>query len=193
MKHPQPSLADIHAGSRNQIERLVLTGFMGSGKTTVGRLLAVELGWRFVDLDGEIESLAGRTVAEIFAEDGEDTFRRLETAALQSMLGSLGLVVALGGGAVEAASNRELLARSKGTLTVFLTAPGSTLYARCLRQSANPKAAIRPLLGNAEAFTERLARREDLYRGIAGLTVDTSAETPYESTQSILRALRSTL
>ncbi|HEX4154804.1 MAG TPA: shikimate kinase [Acidobacteriaceae bacterium] len=193
MKHPKAPIADPFPEPRDRIERLVLTGFMGSGKTTVGRLLAAQLGWRFVDLDEEIESFAGRTVAEIFAEDREDAFRRLETTALQSMLHGVALVVALGGGAVLSASNRKLLAMSSGTLTVFLRASSSTLYARCLRQSADPQAAIRPLMGNSEAFAERLARREDLYREVADLLIDTSNQTPEESAESVFRAVRSTL
>ena len=69
------------------VDRIVLTGFMGSGKTSVGRVLAERLGWRFLDLDAEIERRNGRTVPQVFAESGESHFRHLETAALAGLLG----------------------------------------------------------------------------------------------------------
>src|ERR1700754_258088 len=83
------------ADAPQPIERLVLTGFMGSGKSTVGRSLAQRLGWRFVDLDSLIEQRDGRAVSRIFEEDGESAFRAMETEALTSSLQQSRLVIAL--------------------------------------------------------------------------------------------------
>lgn len=193
MNRPPMPPGDTCPQPPNRVERLVFTGFMGSGKTTLGRLLAAQLDWQFVDLDEEIERIVGRTVAEIFAEKGEHIFRDLETTALQTMLHETSLVMALGGGAIETPANRELLAGSSGTLTVLLTAPSATLYERCLRQRSDPQAGVRPLLSNPESFAERLSRREELYRGVASLVIDTSGQTPGQSIRSVIRGLRSTL
>jgi shikimate kinase len=162
---------------------------MGSGKSTVGRLLAARLGWRFTDLDDEIERSEGRSIAEIFTESGETVFRHLETEALQSRLCDGQVVLALGGGAIETPANRELLAASERTFVVLLSAPFAILYDRCLRQSSNAEPAVRPLLGNPESAAERLGARNGLYNAIAHLVVDTSGQAPEESTENVLKAL----
>ena len=100
---------------------IYLVGFMGSGKSTVGRRLAEELGWPFVDLDDDIEAAAGRKIADIFTNDGEEAFRDAEHAALRARVGGPATVVALGGGAFTFARNRELL-RGAGT-SVWLDCP----------------------------------------------------------------------
>src|ERR1700749_3713805 len=104
MPLPRRSTRPARAASR-----IVLTGFMGSGKSTVGPLLAAELGWAFLDLDTEIERRTGLTVPQIFAEQGEAAFRKEETAALAAVLGRTRTVIALGGGAPETLGNRLLL------------------------------------------------------------------------------------
>jgi shikimate kinase len=187
---------DIPSSKHKPLLRLVLTGFMGSGKTTVGRLLANRLGWRFVDLDDEIERADGRTVATIFAESGEQVFRQLETAALASILRASRVVLALGGGALETPDNRELLAASLQTLVLLLTAPFETLYDRCVRQNAETSASglpVRPLLGDADTAAARLARRDGVYRSAAGLILETHSQTPEETAQSVLRAIEGKL
>ncbi len=120
------------------LRRLVLTGFMGAGKTTIGRLLAARLNWDFLDLDAYIESRAGLSVPSIFATHGERHFRQLESAALASALGRNNLVLALGGGAPEVLTNRLLLEQTPATATVFLDAPFPTLFDRCMMQALNP-------------------------------------------------------
>src|SRR5580704_14027323 len=118
------------ANAPRPIERLVLTGFMGSGKSTVGRSLAQRLGWGFVDLDSLIEQRDGRAVSRIFEESGEAAFRAVETEALISSLQESQLVIALGGGALETTANRQALSAASQTCTILLTASFETLYDR---------------------------------------------------------------
>ncbi|MGA7351235.1 MAG: shikimate kinase, partial [Acidobacteriaceae bacterium] len=111
--------------------RILLTGFMGAGKTTVGALLAESLDWDFVDSDLLVEARAGMTVAEIFERRGETAFREMEAAAIRDAAPEDRLVVALGGGALEMAATRDLVAGWPNALVVFLDAPLETLLARC--------------------------------------------------------------
>src|SRR5207245_2182803 len=92
--------------------RIALIGMMGSGKSTVGRRLASELGWAFIDTDAEIVRTQGRSIADIFRDDGEEAFRNLETAALRQALTPDEVVIATGGGVVLRPENRDLLART---------------------------------------------------------------------------------
>src|SRR5487761_2537855 len=98
------------------LRRIVLMGFMGAGKTTVGRMLAESLGWEFLDLDAHIEQRTGSTVPELFARDGEPKFRRLESTALTNALSHNNAVLALGGGTPEQLTNRLLLEQTPGTI-----------------------------------------------------------------------------
>ena len=168
------------------VDRIVLTGFMGSGKTSVGRVLAERLGWRFLDLDAEIERRDGRTVPEIFAASGEAHFRKQETAALAGLLGQRRVVVALGGGAPEELGNRLLMEQTPRTAVVYLAAPLETLLDRCERDDARTGSAGRPLLAQAE---QRFAARRHLYERIAGHQVETSARSVEEAADAILEAL----
>ncbi len=169
--------------------RLVLTGFMGSGKTTVGRLLAAKLGWDFADLDTVVEQLKGKTVPQIFAEDGEALFRAAETEALARLLTEVNLVIALGGGAPSTAALRDLLAGARDTVVVHLHAPFPVLYARCQAQALDPEATARPLLEPLTPAGERYARRLPIYTAIAHLSADVSTEAPETVALSILDAL----
>jgi shikimate kinase len=157
---------------RADIRRIVLTGFMGAGKTTVGRQLAAALGWEFVDLDTLIEQRTGLTVPQIFAEQGEAAFRRIESLALAVALGRKQIVLALGGGTPELLTNRLLLEQTPGTLTVYLHAPLDVLTLRCLAQEGGTE---RPILANKDALTQRFANRLPHYQRLAGVTVDTTA------------------
>jgi shikimate kinase len=171
------------------IDRIVLTGFMGSGKTVAGSLLADRLGWRFLDLDHEIEARHHRTVPQIFAESGEAHFRRLESATLASLLGRRHVVIALGGGAPEELGNRLLLEQTPHTAVVYLSAPFETLVARCLQQAADPTATARPNLADLTAAERRFHLRRTLYERIAAHTLDTSALTLDQTAGAILDLL----
>lgn len=195
MTHASTTDPSPHLRSTAAVERIVLTGFMGSGKTTIGRRLAHRLGWRFVDLDKAIEQSDGRTVAAIFAESGEARFRALESDALASSLREPHLVLALGGGALETESNRNALASSANTRTVLLTASFDTLYDRCLRQkeTAGASLPVRPLLGDRQAAAARLARRDVTYREAAHLVLDTTDQHPEQSVDRLIELLGTTL
>ena len=178
------------------LERLVLTGFMGAGKSTVGRQLAGRLGWDFVDLDELIESRAGLTVPAIFSQYGESHFRKLESQALAAALGRRNILLALGGGAPEILTNRLLIEQTPATATIFLDAPFSTLFDRCMLQALNTPAAgtqpaeLRPLLADPATAEARFMARRPIYRRLARLAVDTSSLSTGEAVDAILSALR---
>ncbi len=171
------------------LRRIVLTGFMGAGKTTVGRLLAARLNWDFLDLDAYIESRAGLSVPSIFSAHGEAHFRQLESAALASALGRNRLVLALGGGAPEVLTNRLLLEQTPATSTVFLDAPFSALFDRCMMQALNPGTTGRPVLADPAAAEARFLARHPIYLRLAHLTLDTAALTPDETVAALLARL----
>ena len=158
---------------------------MGSGKTTVGRLLADRLGFAYLDSDEEIVGATGRTVREIFEGEGEAAFRRQETAVLREALErDDDVVVSVAGGAVLDNDNRRLLAAA-GTV-VWLRGPIDLLAERAQRQNH------RPLLdGGAEAALARLyAEREPLYTELADVVVDIEDRTPGEVVDAITEALQ---
>jgi shikimate kinase len=158
-----------------------LVGMPGSGKSTVGREVAGRLGVPFLDLDEEIERRSGSTVAEIFASDGEASFRALEARALVEASRHDPSVVACGGGVVLEAANRITL-RNTGTC-VYLDVPLGVLQLRV------EPAADRPLI-RAEGDLERLlAEREPLYREFAAHVVDGSGD-PGEVADAIVEELR---
>jgi shikimate kinase len=172
-------------GSAGRDRALLLCGMMGVGKTQVGRLLASRLGWEFVDTDERIESGQKRSVARIFAEEGEQAFRALEREVLEQLPGQAA-VIALGGGAVVAPENRALL-RERGTL-VWLDAEPEVLAARIGEREE------RPLLAglDAEARVVRLrelrAEREPSY-ACADLRIATDDTTPQRVCDGLLAAL----
>ncbi len=164
---------------------IVLTGFMGAGKTTVGELLAARLGWRFVDTDRMVEQRAGMTVGEIFEHCGEAAFREMEAAAIRETATGERLVLALGGGALERAETREFLAGLPGCRTVFLEAPLETLLSRCAQHSEGP---VRPVLRDRQRLTERWQARLPWYRR-AHLTIATAKQTPQAVVDFLLAAI----
>ena len=161
------------------IRRIVLTGFMGSGKTTVGPLLAGRLGWSFIDADDVIEAEAGMPITEFFARHGEPAFRAREHATIARLAGEDNLVLALGGGAIETATIRELLLHSAGTLLVHLEVKLETTLARCRGTEHT-----RPVLADQANLAARYQRRLPLYR-TAHLSLPVDALTPDEVAERI--------
>ena len=173
------------------LDRIILTGFMGSGKTTAGTLLADRLGWRFLDLDHEIEARDGRTVPQIFAEHGEAHFRHLESLTLASLLGLRRAVIALGGGAPEELGNRLLLEQTPHTAVVYLSANFDTLAARCAAQAADPSATARPNLADLNLAERRFRLRRPHYERIAAHTIHTTNLSLNQTVEAILTAIKS--
>jgi len=156
---------------------VVLVGFMGSGKTSVGRLLARRLGYGFEDMDRRIEERAGRTIAEIFRDDGEEAFREREREDALALSRLRDRVVAAGGGAFTRPETRALL--REGALTVWLRCDLDRILARV------PADGSRPLAGNRDIMRALLAEREPSYR-MADVAVDASAGTPREVADRIV-------
>jgi len=170
------------------LKRIVLIGFMGAGKTTVGRLLAASLGWNFLDLDAHLEARANATIPELFAIS-EPHFRRLESSALANALSRTSTVLALGGGTPEQLTNRLLLEQTPGTLVVYLDAPFPMLFDRCMLQSFASPDHIRPVLASPEEAEARFQARQPFYQRLAKITVSTANLTPEEAGNSILESL----
>ena len=157
------------------LKAVFLVGFMGAGKTSVGQKLAANLGWRFVDLDARITAKTGRTVAEIFEQNGELPFRRMEHDELRELLAELGevrTVVSLGGGAWMQPANVAAV-QGASLPVLFLDAPADELWQRCL-----PERGTRPLLHSESEFRllydgRRVAYEQGTVRiETQGLTVD---------------------
>ena len=172
---PQPSLPP---------RRIVLTGFMGSGKSTVGPLLAVRLGWRFIDVDDVIEAEAGIPIAQIFSLHGEPAFRQQEHVTIARLAASDNLVLALGGGAIETPATRDLLLSIPGTLLVHLEVDLTTTLARCAGTEHT-----RPILADQANLAIRYERRLPLYRK-AHISIAVDTLTPDEVAKSILQSAK---
>jgi shikimate kinase len=170
--------------------RLVLIGPRGSGKSTVGRILAAKLGWSFIDADEYLETAAGRTIAAIFKEEGEAGFRDREASVLADLCGLDNIVVASGGGVVLRPANRARL-RQAGYV-VWLQIHPETAFSRL---QADPTTASRrpnlTLLGGLEELRAISAEREPMYRESADFALDVSALSPEAAANAILAACRS--
>ncbi|WP_277057247.1 shikimate kinase [Trichlorobacter lovleyi] len=162
-------------------ESIILTGPMGSGKTSVGQLLAARLGYRFQDLDALLVEQAGKSINQIFAEEGEAAFRERETALLATLVGQHGIILSTGGGVVIREANRRLL--HAGGLVVNLTATVPVLAGRLAL------ADDRPLLKGDEALEARIERimteREPFYAD-ADIRIDTTGKTLEDVAAEIL-------
>ncbi len=171
------------AGRPNDpIRRIVLTSFMGSGKSTVGPLAAARLGWRFVDVDDVIVAETGISIAEFFARHGEAAFREREHATIVRLAAEDALVLALGGGAIEHEATRTRLLGSAGTLLVHLEVELATTLARC-----GGTEGTRPVLADQVNLRARYERRRPLYR-TAHITISTDGLTPEQVADAVLQA-----
>ena len=174
------------------MKNIFITGFMGVGKTSVGQAVARQLGWAYVDTDDVLERIAGKSIEAVFAEDGEDAFRALESRALAEVCGGERQVIATGGGMVKSAANREIM-RTSG-FVVCLEATPETIVQRLYPDGAG-QGAVRPLLAgpNGETPLERArtlkAERAAAYSD-AHWTVHTDALTVADAAQEALRAAR---
>lgn len=160
---------------------IYLAGFMGSGKTTIGGLLAYELGWTFVDLDQDIEAVEGAAIHQVFATRGEEHFRKVETAALQKRIRTIQtgrpMVVALGGGAFAQAENFELLQNN-----------GVSVWLDCPLALARTRAALnelRPLARDAARFEHLYFSRRASYQQ-ADFRVEITGDDPKPVISAIL-------
>ena len=167
---------------------IFLIGYRGTGKSAVARELAARLGVDCVDADKVIEHSAGKSIAEIFAEDGEVAFRELEARVVAELCRKSSAVIALGGGAVLREENRAAIAAA-GTV-VWLTAGVETIAARLAADDAT--ASRRPNLtaaGGRAEIEALLAQRTPIYRACATFVVDTEGKTPAEVADEIVAQL----
>ena len=162
--------------------RIVLTGFMGSGKTTLGPLLAARLSWSFIDADDVIEAEAGATIAELFARHGEAAFRERERATIARLAAGDSLVLALGGGAIEHHATRDLLLTAPETLLIHLEVELATTLERCAGTEL-----ARPILADQANLAARYQRRLPLYR-MAHVSIPVDALFPEQIVEQILSA-----
>jgi shikimate kinase len=157
---------------------IVLIGFMGAGKTEVGKALAEASGLELVDTDADIEAAAGRSIADLFADEGEPAMRDREHLAVMRAVEQPGRVIACGGGAILALRNYEALRRA-GDI-VYLRSSPAALRSRLSDVSG------RPLLRDPSAFDRLLAERTPAYEAAADHVIDTDGRTPAEIAGEIL-------
>ncbi|MCI0849410.1 MAG: 3-dehydroquinate synthase [Chloroflexi bacterium] len=175
--------------SKQLVHRVFLTGFSGTGKSTVAALVAAALGWRAVDSDELIEQAAGRPITEIFERDGEQRFRELEREAIARVATENDVVVATGGGAVVAVENRRTMAA--GGLVIALEGRPVTLANR-LRDDGDAPASARPLLAGADPvnrIAELKTQRQRFY-ALADALVETDYRTAEEVAAAVTERVR---
>lgn len=165
-------------------KNIILVGFMGVGKTTVGKVLARELNYTFVDTDDLVELNEVMTIAEIFKIHGEQAFRKAETAALSKAIGLNKAIVSTGGGIVTVKENRAIL--SKG-IVIYLEASPEQIYRNVKNDTS------RPLLQGEDRYqkiSKMLEERRELYNKVAHYTVKVDNKTPKEIVTLILGGIR---
>jgi shikimate kinase len=167
--------------------KVLLVGFMGAGKSTVGPLVAAGLGLPFVDLDELVESRAGLEVVDIFRTHGEEEFRRRERAALDEVMRGAACVVAAGGGALAGAEGRELLARAE--VSVWLDAAFELVLERLASEEQSGK---RPLLVNRRHARELYEARRASYSDATHRIDVAASETPSDVATRVLAVLQGT-
>jgi len=163
---------------------VVLIGYRGSGKTTVGRLLAARLGRTFVDCDEVIVARHGKSIREIFADGGEEAFRRLEAAAIAELAGKADHIIAVGGGAISRKENREALANH---FIVYLRAEPRALLKRIQSDpgSSDNRPNLTSLGGGIEEIEALLGQREPIYRAAMNAELDVTELSPQQVAERI--------
>jgi shikimate kinase/3-dehydroquinate synthase len=170
-------------------KNIIITGFSFTGKSVVGKEVARRLGWKFIDSDQEIVVLARKPIPDIFAQDGEEHFRKLERQALEKVCAGKGAVIATGGGAVVDTRNRELFTRSG--IVICLEASPQTIYSRLLSSQQGNGTPVRPLLAAAdplERITQLKASRQSYY-ATANLSVYTDSLSTNEVVDEVVRSI----
>jgi shikimate kinase len=192
---------------------IALIGYRGTGKTTVAQQLAMRLGWDWVDADVELELQAGKSIAAIFADEGESAFRDLEGAVLRDVIRRDRSVLALGGGVVLRPENRALLRREKvpgtfselrdtaaksapekvpdpySTTIIWLTADPETIAHRLESDASTNARRPNLIAGGLSEICHLLAERMPLYRECSDIEIDTENKTAAEVTAEILARL----
>lgn len=163
-------------------ERIAIIGFMGSGKSTIGKLLAKRLGKSFLDLDEEIQKETGMSIRQIFEKFGEDHFRKLETIALKKATNVGQVVVSCGGGIVEKSENLRIL--NENFFVVFLDVPFEECYRRIYGDRNRPK-----LDANVEQLKLLFNKRKNLYQKVANLTYNVGKDSEQSAAENIARVI----
>ena len=171
---------------------ITLIGYRGSGKSALSEILAKRIGWKSVDADLEIERQTGRSIREIFADSGEETFRKLERAVMAELLQRDRTLIAAGGGAILNEQTRDEI-KQAGPV-VWLNGSAETLWNRIHgdTQTADRRPNLTDQGGIAEVET-LLTQREPLYRECASVIIETDSQSLNELAESILAALREQL
>lgn len=158
---------------------IYLVGFMGAGKSSVGVMLAQQMGWPFIDLDTVIEAGQGSSIRQIFEQSGEPFFRRLEHAALAEVAGKAPAVIALGGGTFVQKTNFDFIRQTRGA-TIWLDCSLEELWQRCSMMDN------RPLFRDRQSFLKLYEQRLPYYRQ-AEFRIATGGRSPQEVVQEILQ------
>jgi shikimate kinase len=170
---------------------VVLIGYRGSGKTTVGRLLAARLAKTFIDCDEEIVARHGKSIREIFSAGGEDAFRKLETSVIAELAAKTDHVIAVGGGAVLRKENRRALANH---FIVYLRCDPGVLLGRIDDDPATSdnRPNLTGLGGGIEEIEALLRRREPIYRAAMNVELDVTHLSPDQAAEEIARLISGT-
>jgi shikimate kinase len=167
----------------NSQSPIFLLGFMASGKSTVGPVLAAKLGRLFIDLDRVIEAKVGSTITELIAREGEERFRQIETETLREAASRGGAIIAPGGGAITRPENRELMSRLG--ITVWLDAPFELCWRRIQQDGAT-----RPLAPNEKSARARYEQRAPLYRQASIQVSINQSHSPEDISETIIEKLK---
>ena len=161
-------------------ENISLTGFMGSGKSTVGKILAQKLKFLYIDLDTVIELSERMKISRIFEEKGQDYFRKVESEVIYKIYNNTGCIFSCGGGVILNKKNMDII--KKSSIVIFLSVNAETVFKR-LKDEKD-----RPLLSNGDMeakISEMLAYRQPLYTKYADIVIDTNRLTPREVAEKI--------